>query len=331
MSASAASALASDRSARVNPEFAQAVADGLTQKRRKTIPPSWFYDEIGSALFEAITVLPEYGLTRAEAGLLSNAAPEIVRASHRPSLVIELGSGVGIKTRHILAAAARYHPVHYLPIDISRAALDSCVKILGVVESLRIEPIEATYLDGIDAALTARKANEHALLLFLGSTIGNFNRTQAASFLAQIRRRMQPGDYLLLGADLVKPRPKLLAAYDDPIGLTAAFNLNLLARINREIGGHFDLSQFTHEARFNERKSRIEMHLRSRIGQRVRIDALDLTISFEAGETIWTESSHKFRPEDVSRIGRRAGWSCVRQWVESQWGFAETLFKKSLR
>jgi len=327
MSASAASAL--ENPSRVNPEFAQAVAVGLTQKGRKTLPPSWFYDDVGSALFEAITVLPEYGLTRAEASLLSNAAPEIVRAGHRPSLVIELGSGTGTKTRHILAAAARYHSVRYLPIDISRAALDSCVKILGAVENVSIQPIEATYLDGIDAALAARKADEPALLLFLGSTIGNFNRTQAASFLAQIRKRMRPGDHLLLGADLVKPRAKLLSAYDDPIGLTAAFNLNLLARINRELDGHFELSQFAHEVRFNERQSRIEMHLRSRIAQQVRIDAIDLTVPFSAGETIWTESSHKFRPEDVSRIGRRAGWSCVRQWVESEWGFAETLFQKS--
>jgi uncharacterized SAM-dependent methyltransferase len=140
---------------------------------------------------------------------------------------------------------------------------------------------------------------------------------------------MHPGDYLLLGADLVKPRARLLSAYDDPIGVTAAFNLNLLARINRELDGRFELSQFAHEARYNERQSRIEMHLRSRIAQEVRIDALGLNIPFAPGETIWTESSHKFRAEDVSRTGQRAGWSCVRQWVESEWGFAETLFQKA--
>jgi L-histidine N-alpha-methyltransferase len=337
MSASAASAPASEqyRPARVNPAFAQSVIDGLTQKGQKTLPPSWFYDEVGSALFEAITVLPEYGLTRAEAGLLSNAAHEILRTSNRPSLVIELGSGTGMKTRHILAAAAHYHTVHYLPIDISAAALDSCAKTLGAMERVSVKPIEATYLDGIDAALAGskerRQTGEPALLLFLGSTIGNFNRTQATSFLARIRKRMHPGDYLLLGADLVKPRAKLLSAYNDPIGVTAAFNLNLLARINRELDGHFELSQFAHEARFNERRSRIEMHLRSRIAQEVSIGALGLTIPFAAGETIWTESSHKFRPEDVSRIGQRAGWSCTRQWVECDWGFSETLFRKAHR
>lgn len=331
MSSSAASAPASAhyRPAPVNPEFAQAVADGLTRRGQKTLPPSWFYDEVGSALFEAITVLPEYGLTRAEASLLSESAVDIVRASSRPALVIELGSGAGTKTRHILTAAAGYRSVHYLPIDISAAALDNCVRILGTADNVKIQPIEASYIDGIETALTRRKSGEPALFLFLGSTIGNFNRTQAASFLARIRQRIQPGDYLLLGADLVKPRTRLLSAYDDPIGVTAAFNLNLLARINRELDGHFELSQFVHEARWNERRSRIEMHLRSRRAQKVRIDALDLTIPFTAGETIWTESSHKFRAEEISRIGRRAGWSCVRQWVESDWGFAETLFQKA--
>ncbi len=318
-----------DSAPRVNPHFAQAVADDLTQKGQKTLPPSWLYDDVGSALFEVITVLPEYGLTRAEAGLLAKSAADIVCTSKRPALVIELGSGTGVKTRHILEAAASYHSVHYLPIDISRSALDSCVKILDAMDNVSIRPIEANYLEGVEAALTGRKTGEPALLLFLGSTIGNFNRTQATSFLAQIRKRMQPGDYLLLGADLVKPRAKLLRAYDDPIGVTAAFNLNLLARINRELDGHFELSQFAHQARYNEPRSRIEMHLVSRIAQKIRIDALGLTIPFSAGETIWTESSHKFRTEDVTRIGSRAGWSSVRQWVEAEWGFAETLFQKA--
>jgi L-histidine Nalpha-methyltransferase len=323
------SASAAALPAPVNREFAQAVIDGLTKKGRKTLPPSWFYDEVGSALFEVITVLPEYGLTRAEARLLSDAAQDIVRASARPALIIELGSGTGAKTRHILEAAARYGSARYLPIDISRAALDICVKTLGTLDQVSIRPIEATYLDGIEAALAGRETAEPALLLFLGSTIGNFNRTAAAAFLGHIRKRMQRGDYLLLGADLVKPRAQILRAYDDPIGVTAAFNLNLLARINRELDADFELSQFAHQALWNERHSRIEMHLRSRIAQQVCIGALDLTIPFRADETIWTESSHKFRAEEISRIGRRSGWSCVRQWVDGEWGFAETLFRKA--
>jgi L-histidine N-alpha-methyltransferase len=196
------------------------------------------------------------------------------------------------------------------------------------MDDVNVQPIEATYLDGIEVAQARRERGQPALLLFLGSTIGNFNRGEAAQFLARIRKGMLPGDHLLLGADLVKSRAKVLSAYDDSIGVTAAFNLNLLARINRELDGHFDISQFTHEARWNERHSRVEMYLRSGIAQEVHIGELDLRISFSAGETIWTESSHKFRPEEISRIGQRSGWSCVRQWVDRDWGFAETLFQK---
>jgi dimethylhistidine N-methyltransferase len=307
--------------------FARDVATGLNRERGKFMHASWLYDEIGSALFDVITLLPEYGLTRADTSLLASAAGEIVRAADRPRLFVELGSGSGAKTRTILDAAVRCGPVTYLPIDISCAALDRCAKTLSSMNAVRVEPIEATYLDGIQLAANHRRAGERAMILFLGSTIGNFSRTQAASFLRQVRSHMRPGDSLLLGADLVKSRERLLLAYDDPTGVTAAFNLNLLARINRELGGHFDLVQFAHEARWNDRWSRVEMHLRSRIAQQVRIDALDLTVSFSPGETIWTESSHKFRAEDIARLGARAGWACARQWVDREWGFAETLFQ----
>ena len=313
--------------ARFNPEFAQAVADGLTRKPRKSLSASWLYDELGSALFEAITVLPEYGLTRADGQLLARASGEIVRDSGHPAIIVELGSGTGMKTRHVLAAAARFHPVEYRPIDISSAALDNCVKSLGGMERVQIEPIEGTYADGIKTAMRNRQPGQRALLLFLGSTIGNFRRSEATPFLRKMRASMRPGDHLLLGADLVKPREKLLAAYDDPVGVTAAFNLNLLARINRDLDGCFVIANFAHEARYNERHSRIEMHLRSRIRQDVWIGALDLNVSFAAGETIWTESSHKFHPEEIVRMGQRAGWRYARQWVDCDWGFAETLFR----
>jgi dimethylhistidine N-methyltransferase len=325
----ASAAPAPSIASRVNPEFAQAVADGLTKKSQKTLPPSWLYDEVGSALFEVITVLPEYGVTRAEANLLANSAEEIVRAAGYPGFILELGSGTGTKTRHILAAAAHYRSLRYLPVDISAAALDSCVKVLSGIDGVDIQPVEADYLAGIDIALTRRNASEPALILFLGSTIGNFTRTEAAAFMSRVQSGMRPGDCLLLGADLVKSRSRLIAAYDDSIGVTAAFNLNLLARINRELDGRFDLAQFVHEARYNERHSRIEMHLRSLRSQDVPIGALDLTIPFLRGETIWTESSHKFRVPEILRIGQRSGWECVRQWVDGEWGFAETLFQKS--
>jgi dimethylhistidine N-methyltransferase len=309
----------------VTSPFARDIAEGLAMEQ-KTIPASWLYDELGSALFEAITVLPEYGLTRADSALLERASHEIVGSAHAPGLIVELGSGTGSKTRHILDAAVAHRPVEYAPIDISRTALEACQASLKSIRGVTVRPIEATYIEGIESALAWRPAGQRALILFLGSTIGNFAAPDAEVFLHAIRQRMRPGDSLLLGADLVKEASRLIAAYDDPLGVTAAFNLNLLARVNRELGGAFRLSRFAHEARYNERLSRIEMHLRSRISQSVRIDALGVEVKFRKGETIWTESSHKFEPEGIRRMGESAGWHAVRQWIDSDWGFAETLF-----
>jgi L-histidine N-alpha-methyltransferase len=310
----------------VNAELARDVAEGLSRTPQKTLPASWLYDEVGSALFEVITVLPEYGLTRADGALLRGSADEIIAAAGQPELIFELGSGTGTKTRHILLAAAMQGAVRYLPIDISRAALDNCGTAMQSIEGVDVEPIEASYLEGIEQALTRRGPEERVLILFLGSTIGNFTPAEGQTFLHRIRQRMLPGDSLLLGADLVKPRAKLIAAYDDSLGVTAAFNLNLLARINRELDGEFDLSKFAHEARYSERGSRVEMHLRSRVAQTVAIQALGMRVRFAKGETIWTESSHKFRAEEIRWLGEQAGWQTERQWIDSGWGFAETLF-----
>jgi L-histidine N-alpha-methyltransferase len=304
--------------------FAQDVFEGLNNTAQKTLPSSWLYDDVGSALFEVITLLPEYGLTRADAKLLRGAASEIIRLAGNPAQVIELGSGTGTKTRHILEAAAADSDIDYLPIDISGAALQSCTAALQSIPGVQIEPIEARYLEGIERARCGHRGR--ALVLFLGSTIGNFSSGEAVDFLRGVCQRVNNGDSLLLGADLLKPRERLIQAYDDPLGVTAAFNLNLLARINRELGGEFELNTFAHEARFDERLSRIEMHLRSRVAQKVRITALDLNVFFEEDETIFTESSHKFRRQDICAIGEKAGWKTVRQWTDSEWGFAETLF-----
>jgi dimethylhistidine N-methyltransferase len=312
-------------SPRVDPAFARDVAAGLALPQ-KTLPASWLYDELGSALFEVITLLPEYGLTRADAALLREAAGEIAATAGYPSLVVELGSGTGTKTRHILEAATESGPVEYHPIDISRAALEACRAALSAIPGVTIRVTEATYLEGIDQVLSRRQAGQKALVLFLGSTIGNFSRPEAETFLRAVRTRLRTGDSLLLGADLVKPRKRLIDAYDDALGVTAAFNLNLLARINRELGGEFELRRFAHEARFNEACSRIEMHLRSRISQTVRIEALDLDVEFRKDESIWTESSHKFTAAEIGWTGESAGWRTVRQWIDSDWGFAETLF-----
>ena len=301
--------------------FAADVAEGFA-RRQKTLPPSWLYDELGSALFEAITLLPEYGLTRADAALIESASRDIIEAADFPALIIELGSGTGTKTRHLLnAAAERIYP-EYVPIDISRAALENCAASLRSVRGLTVKPIEARYLEGLDQALTG----EPALILFLGSTIGNFTQTEAERFLRDVRARVRPGDSLLLGADLAKDRARLVAAYDDALGITAAFNLNLLARINRELDGEFRLDRFEHEARWHEPCSRIEMHLRSRVKQSVRIGSLGIEVKFREGETIWTESSHKFTPQGIAKLGENSGWQVVRQWIDNDWGFSETLF-----
>jgi dimethylhistidine N-methyltransferase len=299
--------------------FARDVAEGFARPQ-KTIPASWLYDDLGSALFEAITLLPEYGLTRADSGLLAAAADSIVAAAGYPGQIVELGSGSGSKTRHILEAAA---PVDYAPIDISAAALAACRSTLSAVPGVTMNPVESTYLDGIERALD----DKPALILFLGSTIGNFGKPEAEAFLHQIRSRVKPGDAFLVGADLVKDRRRLIAAYDDALGITAAFNLNLLVRINRELGGSFQVADFAHEARYHPPAARIEMHLRSRRAHTVRIDALDLEVKFREGETIWTESCHKFEAEEIRQIGQRAGWQTVRQWIDSDWGFSETLFR----
>lgn len=301
--------------------FAAEVAEGFA-RRQKTLPPSWLYDELGSALFEAITLLPEYGLTRADAALIESASRDIVEAAGFPALIVELGSGTGAKTRHILNAAAERILPHYVPIDISRTAIDNCAASMRSVRGLTVRPIEASYLEGLDQAITG----EPTLILFLGSTIGNFTDAEAETFLREVRDRVRPGDFLLLGADLVKDRARLIAAYDDALGITAAFNLNLLARINRELEGEFCLNLFEHEARWHEPCSRVEMHLRSRVKQSVRIGALGLNVKFREGETIWTESSHKFTPERICRLGEDSGWQMVRQWTDSDWGFSETLF-----
>lgn len=308
-----------------NIEFARDVAAGLTRPR-KTLSASWLYDALGSSLFEAITLLPEYGLTRADGRLLARHSPEIVKAANSPTLVVELGSGTGTKTRHVLTAAARHSHVRYVPIDISQAALDACVASLDDVDRVRVQPITGDYFYGLENALAERRRGEHVLVLFLGSTIGNFSSADRNSCLQRVRRCLNPGDSFLLGTDLIKSKEVLVRAYDDPLGVTAAFNLNLLARMNRELGGTFKIQQFAHEARWNERQSRIEMHLRSRIAQTVRIETLRLELKFERDETIWTESCHKFTAEQVRRLGSRAGWAKSEQWLDRDWGFAETLF-----
>jgi L-histidine Nalpha-methyltransferase len=306
-------------------EFAVAVAHSLRKVGQRELPSAYLYDELGTALFETITVLPEYGLTRAEERLLRRHAGDMLGHLPPPVAVIELGSGSGRKTRWILEALAAREPVAYFPIDISAAALIKCRQELGHIGALSIVGLETSYLEGLEEAVTRRRPNQTLLILFLGSTIGNFNPPAAEKFLQDIRRNLRPGDALLLGVDVKKSIHDLLLAYDDPTGVTAAFNLNLLARINRELGGDFVLRHFKHHIRYQETDGRIEMHLRSTRKQTVSIRAADITCTLQEGETIWTEACYKFRVEEIPGMARRTGFMCEAQWVDTEWAFAENL------
>jgi len=306
-------------------DFAGDVRAGLLRPGQKELPSKYLYDDVGSALFEVISVLPEYGLTRADERILRRHARDIVSRIKTQILVAELGSGSGKKTRWILEALARRQRTTYCPIEISPAALARCERELGQIEYVSIVGFERPYLDGLLAAASRRDEHEHLLVLFLGSTIGNFDRDAGERFLTEVRRILYPGDALLLGTDLEKPLPQLLAAYNDSIGVTAAFNFNLLARINRELGANFDFASFRHEARYNSSERRIEMHLRSTCDQTVTIAQAECTVSFAKDETIWTESSHKYRAEEIPAMARHSGYRCDSQWMDSEWLFAENL------
>jgi len=306
-------------------EFADAVRDGLTKAGQKELPSKYLYDEVGSALFETICVLPEYGLTRADARLLETHARDIVEQLPRPISVAELGSGTGKKTRWVLEALSARQRTFYYPIEISPSALAACEKELGQIDLVSVVGYEQTYLDGLRAVAKNRDSQEHLLVLFLGSTIGNFDREMGDEFLREVRDILRRGDALLLGTDLEKDIETQILAYDDPTGVTAAFNKNLLARINRELGADFDLTQFAHEARWNRDERRIEMHLRSMRTQSVTIPAALTRVDFAEGETIWTESSHKYRAADVLEMAKRTGYRCEGQWIDEEWPFAQNL------
>jgi dimethylhistidine N-methyltransferase len=306
-------------------EFAVAVSDSLSKVGQRELPSKYLYDDLGTALFEAITLLPEYGLTRAEERLLRRHAGDMLEHLPPPVAVIELGSGSGRKTRWLLEALADREPVAYFPIDISAAALIKCHQELGNVGAISMVGLEKSYQEGLQEAAARRQPNQTLLVLFLGSTIGNFDPPAAERFLRDIRQQLRPGDALLLGTDVKKSVHDMLLAYDDPAGVTAAFNLNLLARINRELEGDFALRHFEHHVRYQEMDCRIEMHLRSTRRQTVSIRGADFTCIFREGETIWTEACYKFRVEEIPGIARRTGFLCEAQWIDTEWAFAENL------
>ncbi len=310
------------------PSFAEDVRRGLTASP-KTLLPKYFYDALGSKLFEAICELPEYYLTRAETEIFVAHAGEIAGALGGTVRMIELGSGESRKTRLLIEALLdRQGRLDYLPIDISGPAIEqSGEKLLLSYPELRIEAWVGEFLPTLRAV--AREAPAPActrtLALFLGSTLGNFEPEERVALLGAVRDLLRPGDGLLLGVDLRKPEDVLVPAYDDALGVTAAFNLNVLGRINRELGGSFDLASFRHRARWNAELGRIEMHLESLREQTVLIRSLGLEASFAAGETIHTESSYKFETKQIEQLAEATGFSLRRVWTDGQRRFASYL------
>jgi L-histidine Nalpha-methyltransferase len=310
----------------IAPDFAAEVVVGLNQPGQKELPSKYLYDEVGSALFDVICLLPEYGLSRAGMRLLERHSHEIVSLLPSPVIVAELGSGSGQKTRLLLEALSRRQRVNYYPIDISGSALSRCRQEIGQIDNVSIVGFERAYLDGLQEVSARRREGERILVLFLGSTIGNFDRPAGDQFLRDVRAILREGDALLLATDLEKPVSQLLLAYDDPAGVTAAFNMNLLARMNRDLGADFDLKQFRHLARYDESERRVEMHLVSKAWQRITIREAGFRFYLREGETIWTESSHKYNPDEVIQMGARTGFRCVQQWCDAEWPFAQNLF-----
>ena len=302
--------------------FAEDVRDGL-QKAQKELQPWYFYDALGSALFAAICELPEYTITRAETEILRRHGAAIARALPSPERIVELGSGDGRKTRLLLEAISVRQPrLTFTPIDVDGALLESSARdLLLLFPFMRVDAICADYRD----ITSLIKPGPPTVVLFIGSTIGNLDPDAAAAALRDIRRVLNPGDALFLGADLKKPKHIVEPAYNDSLGVTTAFNLNLLARINRELGGHFDLSKFAHHAFLNEEKGRIEMHLVSRERQAVPIDALRMEIQLEKSETIHTENSYKYAAADLELLAREAGFAIEESWSDSASGFIDML------
>jgi L-histidine Nalpha-methyltransferase len=307
-------------------EFSADVVLGLSQPGQKELPSKYLYGEVGSALFDVICLLPEYGLSRAGMRTLQSYSPEIIAGLPGPVVVAELGSGSGQKTRFLLEALSRRQRVNYYPIDISSTALHRCQRELGEMDKVSIVGFERAYLDGLQEVAARRRNGDHLLVLFLGSTIGNFDRPAGEQFLRQVRAILRAGDALLLATDLEKSVPQLLLAYDDPAGVTAAFNKNLLSRINREMDGDFDLRRIEHVVRYDEAERRVEMHLRSSAWQRVTLRKAGFSFYLRDGETIWTESSHKYNPQEVVQMGERTGYRCAGQWLDTEWPFAQNLF-----
>jgi len=287
----------------------------------RQLPSRYFYDDLGSALFETICRLPWYTITRAETRLLAAHGADILSSVRS---IVELGPGSGDKLRTMLEAAAiRREPIDAHLVDVSPAALASAAQAIGTLPHVHVVTHQATYDAGLREAASA--VSGRTLVAFLGSNIGNFDAPGAAAFLQNVRACLGEGDALLLGVDLVKPEERMLLAYDDPLGVTAAFNKNLLLRINRELDAGIDLDGFSHRAVWNEAQSRVEMHLVARSEQSIHIPRAQLDVRLHAGESIWTESSYKYVPAKVESLLQSCGFRSTAQWIDGEDGFALTM------
>ena len=306
-------------------EFAADARRYLTQSPRQ-MASRYLYDALGSALFDAICELPWYRVTRAETALLARCGADILRQAGRPSRIVELGSGSGSKLA-VLASTrgALESPMELHLIDVSPAALDTAVRALDALPNVEVVTHQATYESGLDEVPGTPRRPGRTLALFLGSNIGNFDRAAADALLLRLRTSLATGDMLLIGTDLVKPIDELLLAYDDPLGVTAAFNLNLFVRMNRELGANFAIEHLRHVALWNDADSRIEMHVEATVDQAIRVPAAQLEFTWRAGERIWTENSHKYRTADVDLMLARSGFAVRERWVDTGAGFALTL------
>jgi dimethylhistidine N-methyltransferase len=303
---------------------------GLTSDPQKFLPPWLFYDQPGSQLFEQITTLPEYYLTRTERSIFADHADDIFLALGSPVTIAELGAGTASKTGILLRAATRFQPsLLYQPIDVSASALDAASAELGNIPGLTLHTRVANYIT--DSFTLQRPAAHRILTLYIGSSIGNFSPSEALSILQNLRAHLQPGDALLLGVDLApsayKPVATILAAYDDLSGITAAFNKNILVRLNRELDANFSVDGFAHRARWNPSASRIEMHLESLAAQTVTIPTEDGVqhIHFLPGETIHTENSYKFTHTALTSLITSSGFTSIRTFHDAACSFAVAL------
>ncbi|MFQ5865075.1 MAG: L-histidine N(alpha)-methyltransferase [bacterium] len=291
----------------------------------KTLPPKYFYDQVGSKIFEDICKLPEYYLTRTEYTILNKYAQEIVNRFNKRITLVELGSGSSAKTRLIISAfLKRFKKLHYIPIDISKSILiESAKSLFKDYSNLKITALVSEYHTALDAL--KRQNIGEKLILFLGSNIGNFEKQEAEYFLKKMRVAMTENDRLLMGIDLIKDKSILEPAYNDAQGVTANFNLNLLVRINRELDGNFDLNEFHHKAFFDEKQGRIEMHIETTARQVVTLRELNRRFTFEPGETIHTENSYKYSMEEIRSLASRAGFKMQKSWFDDKKWFSLNL------